>query len=198
MIILLITISIIIILTIYQPQSSSLSFLLLALSPLLGMNHVSQLSKKGINTLGKVSSQIGINITLKELDEDDDEDDDDDKTSATTKQSSTSSTLPLPLPPLSSSSSSSSSSTTTNNNLFNEQQCDLIRYDLQIIFDAYIKYDNDEKIMEVLRFFNSTILSIIDNNNNNNNNNSSQVIDSKKIEHILKTRFLIAVSYVFL
>ena len=159
------------------------------------MNHVSQLSKKGINTLGKVSSQIGINITLKELDEDDDEDDDDDdKTSATTKQSSTSSTLPLPLPP----SSSLSSSTTTNNNLFNEQQCDLIRHDLQIIFDAYIKYDNDEKIMEVLRFFNSTILSIIDNNSNNNNNSSSQVIDSKKIEHILKTRFLIAVSYFFL
>ena len=155
------------------------------------MNHVSQLSKKGINTLGKVSSQIGINITLKELDdEEDDDDDDDDKTSATTKQSSTSSTLPLPLPPL----SSSSSSTTTNNNLFNEQQCDLIRHDFQIIFDAYIKYDNDEKIMEVLRFFNSTILSIID----NNNNISSQVIDSKKIEHILKTRFLIAVSYVFL
>jgi len=153
------------------------------------MNHVSQLSKKGINTLGKVSSQIGINITLKELDEEDEEDDDDDKTSATTKQSSTSSTLPMPLPPL----SSSSSSTTTNNNLFNEQQCDLIRHDLQIIFDAYIKYDNDEKIMEVLRFFNSTILSIID----NNNNSSSQVIDSKKIEHILKTRFLIAVSYVF-
>ena len=162
------------------------------------MNHVSQLSKKGINTLGKVSSQIGINITLKELDDDDDdeEDDDDDKTSATTKQSSTSSTLPLSLPPLSSSSSSSSSTTT--NNLFNEQQCDLIRHDLQIIFDAYIKYDNDEKIMEVLRFFNSTILSIIDNNYNNSNNSSSQVIDSKKIEHILKTRFLIAVSYVFL
>ena len=159
------------------------------------MNHVSQLSKKGINTLGKVSSQIGINITLKELDDDDDEeDDDDDKTSATTKQSSTSSNLPLSLPPLS---SSSSSSTTTTNNLFNEQQCDLIRHDLQIIFDAYIKYDNDEKIMEVLRFFNSTILSIIDNNYNNSNNSSSQVIDSKKIEHILKTRFLIAVSYVF-
>jgi hypothetical protein len=163
---------------------------------MLGMNHVTQLSKKGINTLGKVSSQIGINITSKELEDDEEEeDDDDDKTSATTKQSSTSSTLPLSLPPLSSS--------TTSNNLFNEQQCDLIRHDLQIIFDAYIKYNNDEKIMEVLRFFNSTILSIIDNNNNNNKNNNNnnnnsggQFIDSKKIEHILKTRFLIAVSYV--